>query len=236
MARAVRRPCPLCDANFMDRLTDRYRNLFRRAAVAAGLAAITLIVLAWNAPQPAAALPSEDRAREFIEGLAAKAIDALATTEATESEKVKRFRVLLNENFAVEDIGQWVLGRYWSVATPEERAEYLDLFEALIVSTYVRRFERYSGETLRVSRAFTSSEGGDVLVDSQIVSPGGGEPIHVGWRVRSYDEGPKIVDVIVEGVSMGRTQRSEFGSVIRRRGGGIGGLLVEMREMVEGGR
>ncbi len=202
--------------------------------------AVALAVAAFGAslglPRLATAAPAEDRARAFIEGLAADAVEALTTGNATRAEKVERFRMLFNENFAVKDIGEWVLGRYWAQATPEERAEYLDLFEEMIVSTYVRRFERYSGETLAVGRAFTSSGGGDILVDSQIVHPEGLEPVNVGWRVRAYDDGLKIVDVIVEGVSMGQTQRSEFGSVIRRSGGKISGLLAEMRRMVEDGR
>jgi phospholipid transport system substrate-binding protein len=210
----------------------------RRTFVALGMAlALAAGFGAWvGLPRPAAALLEEDRARSFIEGLAADAVEALTTGQATHAEKMQRFRSLLSDNFAVTDIGEWVLGRYWALATPEERAEYLELFEEMIVATYVRRFERYAGETLTVGRAFTSSGGGDILVDSQIVHPDGLEPVNVGWRVRAYDDGPKIVDVIVEGVSMGQTQRSEFGSVIRRNNGEISGLLSEMRRVVEDGR
>ena len=180
-----------------------------------------------------AAERSEQQAKVFIESLAQEAIDALAKAEVSEEEREARFRRMLNTNFAVPDIGRWVLGRHWARATPEERVEYLKLFEELIVSTYLRRFSLYSGETLNVGRGFLSQEGGDVLVDSQIVGPGNEEPVFVGWRVRTYEDGPRIVDVIVEGVSMGQTQRSEFGSVIRRNGGTVAGLLEELRQMVQ---
>jgi phospholipid transport system substrate-binding protein len=139
--------------------------------------------------------------------------------------------VLLNDNFAVPTIGQFVLGRYWRTATPEERKEYLDLFEDLIVVTYVDRFSRYSGERLKVTRTVSDNESGDTIVYSEISRPAG-QPIEVGWRVRKYASSFKIVDVYVEGVSMGQTQRSEFSSVIRNNGGSLTALLGEMRRRV----
>lgn len=197
---------------------------------------VAALILLVSFTLPARALPSEDRARAFIEGLAVEAIEALTTAKVPLAEKESRFRVLLNANFAVDDIGEWVLGRHWWRATDDQRTEYLNLFEEMLITIYVRRFENYAGEVLTVGRAFTSSGGGDILVDSEIVRPGAGDPVHVGWRVRDYDDGMKIVDVIVEGVSMGQTQRAEFGSIIRRNGGEISALLDMMRQQVENGR
>ncbi|MGZ9020574.1 MAG: MlaC/ttg2D family ABC transporter substrate-binding protein, partial [Rhodoplanes sp.] len=106
-----------------------------------------------------------------------------------------------------------------------------DLFEKLIVVTYVDRFSRYSGEQLKVTRTVGDKESGDTIVYSEISRPAG-EPLHVGWRVRKYGSSFKIVDVSVEGVSMGQTQRSEFSSVIRNNGGSLSALLDEMRRRV----
>ena len=80
-------------------------------------------------------------ARAFIEGLADKAITALTPPDIPQAEREERARELLRENFAVETIGQFVLGRHWKAATPEEREEYIRLFEELIVTTYVDRFK-----------------------------------------------------------------------------------------------
>ena len=84
-----------------------------------------------------------DAAQKFIESLADKAIAALTGKDVPRSERVRRFRVLLNEHFAVETIGRWVLGRHWRDASDAERREYLRLFEDLIVKTYVDRFTEY---------------------------------------------------------------------------------------------
>ena len=170
-------------------------------------------------------------AEAFIVGLAGQAIAALAPPGISRDEREIRARVLLNDNFAVPAIGQFVLGRYWRNATAEEQKEYLELFEKLIVVTYVDRFSRYSGERLKVTRSVWDKESGDTIVYSEISRPAG-DPIEVGWRVRKYGSSMKIVDVLVEGVSMGQTQRSDFSSVIRNNGGSLSALLDEMRRRV----
>ncbi len=170
-----------------------------------------------------------DEAGGFITSLADKAIAALTEEGISRDQRVARFRTLLTENFAVKSIGRWALGRYWRKATYAERSEYLRLFENLIVTTYVDRFERYSGETLTVTKTVVK-EGGDAIVYSQITRSRGVKPVKVNWRVRAREGKFKIIDVIVEGISMGQTQRSEFASVIRQNGGKVQGLLAKLRK------
>ncbi len=195
-----------------------------------GCLAVSLAAPLW-AWQPATAEDSEDAARVFIETMADKAVAALTKVDVPREERVRRFRSLLHEHFAVNTIGRWVLGRYWRAASEPQREEYLKLFEELIVSTYVDRFTRYSGEDFAVTRTVRNSDR-DTLVFSVISRPQGAEPISVGWRVRGHEGQFKIVDVVVEGVSMGQTQRSEFASVIRRNGGTVEGLLRQLRRQL----
>lgn len=194
----------------------------------AAAVAVVVVLAVLIAPAQATDDHTQAKARAFIEGLADQAVQALTNASVPREEREKRARVLLRENFAVPTIAQWVLGRYWRVATPAEQQEYLSLFEDLIVVTYVDRFTRYSGERLRVTRSVGMGETGDVNVFSDITNPGGA-PIDIGWRVRTRDGSMKVVDVSVEGVSMGQTQRSEFASIIQNNGGQVSGLLTEMR-------
>lgn len=198
----------------------------------AAAAAVVVVLAVLIAPARAADDDTQAKARAFIEGLADQAVQALTNASVPREEREKRARVLLRENFAVPTIAQWVLGRYWRVATPAEQREYLSLFEDLIVVTYVDRFTRYSGERLRVTRSVGMGETGDVNVFSDITNPGG-TPIDIGWRVRTRDGAMKVVDVSVEGVSMGQTQRSEFASIIQNNGGQVSGLLAEMRRRLQ---
>jgi len=175
--------------------------------------------------------PVHTSAQSFIEGLADQAVQALTAEGTSRAVRQDRFRELLNANFDVDLIGKWVLGRYWRVATDDEKGEYLKLFEDYVVVTYVERFDQYKGEKLNVIKSATEA-GKDALVYSEINRPTGGDPIRVDWRVRSHSDVYKIIDIYVEGISMSQTQRKEFASVIRNKGGKIAGLIDVLRTKV----
>jgi phospholipid transport system substrate-binding protein len=135
---------------------------------------------------------------------------------------------LLKQDFDVPGIARFVLGPYWRAASERERQEFRGLFEDYIVRVYSERFAQYRGETLRVTGSHSDPE--RALVTSEIVRPQGDPPIKVDWRLTTDDGLYKIADVIIDGVSMGASERAEFASVIQRSGGQVQGLLAMMRE------
>ncbi len=194
----------------------------RFPAALSGLALVFILAL----PVPAAA-GIEDQAGSFIRSLAHEAIGSLAKQGVTREVRITRFRKMFTAHFNVRTIGKFVLGRYWKKANKKERMEYLDLFEDLMVVSYVDRFARYAGENLNVTRT-RSENAKDATVFTQISRPTG-QPVRVLWRVRAYGDTMKILDVIVEGASMSQTLRSDFGSIIRQKGGKVSGLLDVLR-------
>lgn len=169
-------------------------------------------------------------ASDFVSRLAERAIEGLTDKNVSLVERTQRFRHLLTEGFDVPQIGRFVLGRYWRVATEDERAEYLRLFEDFIVSNYATRFGEYAGENLKIGAATRTGEA-DITVSSELIRPNGA-PVRVEWKVRQQDGGFKITDVAVEGVSMTITQRDDFSASIQRNGGKVEGLLTMLREKV----
>lgn len=125
-------------------------------------------------------------------------------------------------------IGRFALGRYWRSASPAQQEEYLGLFESMIVEIYSRRFGDYNGEKFEILSARELGKT-DVIVSSRIV-PKNNVPIALDWRVRQKKGRFVIIDVMVEGVSMALTQRSDFASVIQRGGGNIDVLLNHLRQ------
>jgi phospholipid transport system substrate-binding protein len=168
-----------------------------------------------------------EKTETFIADLGDRALQVLVLDSQTPSERDEAFRSLLSEGFDLPLIGRYALGRYWRRATPEQRTEYRKLFEDFIVETYVARLGEYSGETLQVVTSRPDDK--DTIVTTEIVREGR-PAIRVDWRVRNGDTEPKIVDVVVEGVSMLLTQRDEFASVIQRSGGSVEGLLSRLRD------
>jgi len=144
------------------------------------------------------------------------------------AERLARFRQLFQADFDVPGIARFVLGRYWRSASEQEQQEYLKLFEDYVVFVYGTRLSSFNGETFKVRGSRTDDSG--TIVSTDIISPNGEAPIKVDWRLITDHGSFRINDVIIEGISMLVTQRSEFASVIQRHGGHVGELLVMMRE------
>jgi len=163
----------------------------------------------------------------FIQKVGQQAIDSLTGKDVNDAERQARFRKILNQTFEVPLIARFTLGRFWRRASEEQQKEYVGLFEDFIVQAYAARFRDYSGETFTVGKVREIDER-DALVQSEI-SLTDGRRIVVYWRVRG-NSGFKIIDVIVEGVSMAITQRDEFSAIINQNGGKVDGLLTTLRE------
>ena len=142
--------------------------------------------------------------------------------------RMARFRELFRTDFDCPGIAQFVLGRYWRNASSEEQQEFVKLFEDYIVFVYTARLSNFGGETMKVRGSRSVGDG--VIVSTDMISPGGAAPVKIDWRLVSANGFYKISDVIVEGISMAVTQRSEFASVVQRNGGQIQSLLALMRE------
>ena len=206
------------------------RSIF--AAVVVGMAvllAATGGLRAGTSDDPAGA--SADSALTFIQSLGDQAVEALRDNiESPFEEREAAFRRVMVSGFDIPIVGRFVLGRHWRTATKEQRREYMAVFVDFIVRVYASRFDSYGGE-LFTARSVIDDESGDKIVRAQIVRPSGGDPIGVDFRVRMRDEGYKVIDVTVEGISMLHTHRVEFASVINRKG--IDGLLSDLRARVE---
>ena len=179
-----------------------------------------LLVVLWSATTAGAEDPAD-----FVKTLRDRAIMVLSDENSTAESRKAEYRRLLDEGFAVNTIGRFVLGRHWHAATEEERGEYLDLFRAFVLNTYAQRLDSFTGETFLVV-ASQSLDDKDTMVSTEIRGDGG-PAIRVDYRVRSHDGTNKIIDVLVEGISLIITQRAEFASVINREG--FEGLMNHLR-------
>jgi len=173
-----------------------------------------------------AALPP---ASAFVRDLGDTALEKLAKSKADKSIKHKQFRDLLINSFDIPTIGRFVLGPTWRSLDEAQRSEYLDLFEQLIIKVYAGRFDEYNGESFVISNELAETER-DTIVNSVIQRPNAAN-VAVDWRVRLFPDGKRrIIDVVVEGISMSATQRDEFGSILDENGGDINALLDALRK------
>ena len=185
-------------------------------------AAVVLIAVALSPAIFAAADPAA-----VINNLANRVLEVLGKNP-TPAQKLARFQELFRADFDVPGIARFVLGRYWKTATPEQQEEFVKLFEDHIALVYSSQLAAYSGETLKVTGSRPGPEG--AIVASEIVRPTGAPPVKVEWYLTDRNGAYKINDVVVDGISMAVTHRSEFAAVIQRNGGQVQGLITQLRE------
>lgn len=171
-----------------------------------------------------------DSAVQHIENLGEQALSTLRQSGIPLAEREAAFATILREGFDLPLIAKFVLGKYWRQAGKDQRQDYLEAFSEYVITTYARRLGGFSGQSFSVVGTKVAGEKKDVVVTTRI-EQGGGAPIQAGWRVRQINGKPKIIDVLVEGVSMVVTQRQEFGSVARRSG--VEGLVQVLRAQTE---
>lgn len=202
---------------------------FGRSAAAALLASSLLV---------GAAGAQAETPAEFLKVFSATALERLSGNELSDSERSARFESLLEQGFDVPAVSQFILARYWRVASEQEREDFVAVFKDYLAQRFLPLFasNQESDFTLDFGQA-NALQGRDDLFDVPVVfrPRDGSEPVNTIWRVRQQDEGYKILDVRAEGVSLAVTLRDEYASVIRRQGG-VGGLIQELRRLVESGQ
>jgi phospholipid transport system substrate-binding protein len=190
------------------------------------LSLLLLALLAMPVMSAMAATPQE----KYIDKLGADVVSLLSDKAMPDAKRREGFGKLLTNNFDLKTIGRFVLGRHWRDATPAQQKEYQSLFEKMVVGVYTQRFSDYSGQQLAVLGSYpVGGSSKDVFVKSEIRQTDG-PPLAVEWRIRDHAGKYKIIDAVVEGVSMSVTQRSDFDAVIAA--GGIDGLIADLKMRV----
>jgi phospholipid transport system substrate-binding protein len=176
-----------------------------------------------------AAAPAD--AQKFIDDLGETTVRSLTGSNLSEAERDSRFRSLLESQFDLPGISKFVLARHWRGASDAERADFQQLFETLLVQAYAQKFAEYAGERFKVSSSLANDDG-SITVNSLINRPNG-DVIRLDWRVADAG-GLKISDLVVDGISLRTTYRSDVASVIQNNGGNVAGLIGALRQKTGG--
>lgn len=201
-----------------------YGNAIRIAA-----AAFMMLFLAGYAVSQANAAAPGEEAEAFIHNLATSGVAMLEKKNYSRAERDREFRHIVREGFALDAIGRFAVGRYWRQMSKDQQAEYQELFSSWLLKSYASRLGGYEGQTLEIVDSMElKNKHRDVVVRTRVIQVDGRPPIMADWRIRKFSEKPKIIDIMVEGVSMAAAQKSEFEAVIRRSG--VEGLLDDLRD------
>lgn len=198
--------------------------VLRRLAGVAGRVAAALLLAVVLALRPGAAAAQDlEKARKVVAEVAEVGVTEVLNSSLSQAQKIERFRDLFTTYFDIPSIGRFVLARSWRAADAAQQERFLALFQEVNVFTWARRFGDYSGQKLAIGQATPDGENG-AIVDTSVEQAGGQQPIRVQWRLRERGDTFKVVDLIIEGVSMAITYRSEYNAVIASKGGDVGAL------------
>jgi phospholipid transport system substrate-binding protein len=172
------------------------------------------------------AAPSAEAAQGLIEGVSAQVLAILSDQGLSDRQKFDDLVGLLSQPIDLDLVARLILGRHWRTANDAQREAYLGLFREYALANLASKLHLYQGQSFEVIDAMVVSEQ-DTVVTSRILNPGEA-PLQVDWRLRAREDGSLVViDLIVAGVSLIVTLRSEFAAVIERQG--FDGLLAELR-------
>lgn len=171
-------------------------------------------------------------AMSMVENLTKQGIEQIVNSTAPVEEKNRIFKKLFTENLDLDFIGKYVLGRYWRTATPQQKKEFINLYKEFNVKTWSKRFDEFKGKSFVFDGVTPATNKDQVFVNTSVPMPEG-EPVSVKWRVYNRKGELKVIDIIIENVSLAQTARNEYTSFIAKSPNGIEGLLENLRNKVK---
>ena len=151
---------------------------------------------------------------------AIKSDKELAAGDKQKAIKLAEEKVLPYIDF--EQATRLAVGRAWRQASPEQQKRLVTEFRNMLVRTYSNAISAYQGQTLKVLPARGKQDPEETVVRTQFVRPGG-QPLPIDFTMHQKDNTWKVYDIVVEGVSLVMTYRSEFDAVVKQQG--IDGLI-----------
>ena len=163
---------------------------------------------------PTAAAAGDPAARAFVEKLANDAFGVLRDKSLSKAEGRDRFRTMLQQNVALEDIGNRLIRR--QTPTPAQKAAYQSALPDFVLNAYADRLYDYSDASLKTLR--TTARGGMTDVATRVTRPGS-QPVDAVWQVRKTPAGKFVVNnLTVSGINLSLTQEADFNAYIQKNG------------------
>ena len=168
-------------------------------------------------------------AEQFVKNVTKDGIENIINANIPQKEKDARFEKLFNNALDLKFIGQFVLGRYWRTATPAQREAFIDAYRELNIQTWSKRFDEFKGRKFIFQGTTPSNSANQVFVNTEVPMDQGA-PAKVVWRVKQTGDSYKIVDIIIENVSLAITARNEYSAYIKKAPNGVDDLIKDLQK------
>ncbi len=166
----------------------------------------------------------------FITELVSEAVDTLSNKKISKEEKAIFIEKVAIENVDINALGLYTLGEIRKTTSQTNLTEYQQAFEKYFLKSLTSRLTEYSSNKFEVIGAEVKSSN-YTIVQSKILANEGKPEIKIDWRIYTKNpEKPLIRDLIVEGLSLARTQKEEFASILNSNNNDIKILISKLNE------
>ena len=168
----------------------------------------------------------------FVQSTVNRASEVLNNKNSKE-EKIEKLKQIASETVDINGIGYYTLGTYRKNMSKNEINQYEILFEQYFLKSFSSRLAEYSNPEIDVKSKKKINEN-YTMVLSILVATEQRPEVKIDWRIYTKDpENLKIRDLIIEGLSLARTQREEFSSIIQSNDGNINALFSSLEEFAK---
>ena len=168
----------------------------------------------------------------FVQSTVNRASEAL-NNKFSKKEKIEKLKQIASETVDIKGIGFYTLGNYRKNITDDQMKQYKKLFEQYFLKSFSSRLAEYSNPEIEVVSKKILNQN-YTMVSSVLVSTEQRPEVKIDWRVYTKNsESPLIRDLIIEGLSLARTQKEEFSSIIQSNDGDINALFAALKEFIK---
>ena len=167
----------------------------------------------------------------FVQSTVNRASQILSE-DTSKNEKIDKLKVIAKETVDIRGIGFYTLGKYRKTLNDIQKDKYSELFYEYFLKSFSSRLSEYSNPKIDVQSQEKLNEN-YTIVSSILVATETRPEVKIQWRIYTKNpEKPMIRDLIIEGLSLARTQKEEFGSIIQSNDGDINALFVSLEKFV----
>ncbi len=191
---------------------------YYRILVTCLIALVACAAMPFTTASAKAAEFTTDQARTYVDEVAHQVLNIISVKTTTKATKKTQLEKIFSSHVDMPWVGRFALGRFWRQASDAQRTRYLKEYQSFLLSNYASRFAEYSSGTYKINGA-TDDGDGQFTVSMEMASNEGSQPVQVEYKLHAGQNNTlQLFDIVVEGVSMIQTQRSEFASVLSQKG------------------
>ena len=157
---------------------------------------------------------------------------AILTKSISKEDKMNELKLIAKDTVDIKGIGLYTLGSFRKNLSDSQKNEYSNLFENYFLKTFSSRLSEYTNPKIEVTDKKVLNKN-YTIVNSVLVGTSERPEVKIDWRIYTKNpDNPLIRDLIIEGLSLVRTQKEEFSSILNSNSGDINSLFKVLEEFI----